>query len=189
MIERTRRKFDEARFFYGRLVKEHQRRTSRHDPSAFGYYLSAFIQAARGVTWRLGNEEPKKWKAWRPKWEKTLSDEDKKLLRFTNKLRTAEVKHGGTDLFVELEEVEVRLLMLRSEDFELERQHPAYGHHVFAPPGTPLPKVFRPTYYFEHEGGKEAVTALCKRYLDFLEKVLNDFCADTCPGSKDQRCP
>jgi hypothetical protein len=37
MIERTRRKLDEARFFYGRLVTERQKRTSRHDPSAFGY--------------------------------------------------------------------------------------------------------------------------------------------------------
>jgi hypothetical protein len=151
-----------------------------HDPSAFGYYFSAFIQAARGVTWRLGNEEPEKWKAWRPKWESTLSDEEKKLLRFTNKLRTAEVKHGGTDLLVELEEVEVRLLILRSEDFE---HHPAYDvQRRRSLPGQPSPKVFRPTYYFEHEDGKEEVTALCKRYLDFLEKMLNDFCADHPPA-------
>jgi hypothetical protein len=95
MIERTQRKLDEARFFYGRLVKERQKKTSRHDPSAFGYYFSAFIHA-RSVTWRLGNEEPEKWKEWRPKWERTLSNEDEKLKTFTNKLRTAEVKHGGT---------------------------------------------------------------------------------------------
>ena len=28
------------------------------------------------------------------------------------------------------------------------------------------------------EVGKEEVTALCKRYLDFLDKMLNDFCTD-----------
>jgi hypothetical protein len=53
--------------------------------------------------------------------------------------------------------------------------------HVFAPPGTPSPKTFRPAYYFEDKGGKEEVTALCKRYLEFLDKVLNDFCADNQP--------
>jgi len=182
MIERTRRKLDEARFFYGRLVKERQRKTLMN-PSAFGYYLSAFIQAARSVTWRLGNEESDKWKAWRPKWERTLSDEDKKLLRFTRKLRNAEVKQGGTDLVVELEEVEVRLFMLSGADFDLERQHPAHG--MSSMPGVAQPKMVRSTYYFEHEDGKEEVTEMCKRYLDFLDKMLNDFCADNRPASPD----
>jgi hypothetical protein len=113
MIEATRRKQGEARFFYGHLVKERQ--NFRHDPAAFRYYFSAFIQAARSITWRLGNEEPEKWKEWRPKWERTLSAEDKKLMAFTNKLRTAEVKHRGTDPSVELEEVAFHEL-LRSED-------------------------------------------------------------------------
>jgi hypothetical protein len=65
MIERTRTKLDEARFFYGHLVK--QQKPFRHDPRAFRFYFSAFIQAARSVTWSLGNEEPEKWKAWEPK--------------------------------------------------------------------------------------------------------------------------
>ena len=181
MIEATRRKLDEARFFYGHLVKERQK-TFRHDPSAFRFYLSAFIQAARSITWRLGNEEPEKWKAWRPKWEGTLSDEDKKLMKVTRKLRNAEVKHSGTDPTVELEEVAVHELVM-SADFDLERQHPAYGVHVFAPPGTPSPKTRRAAYYFENEDGKEEVTALCKRYLDFLDKMLNDFCAENYPAS------
>jgi hypothetical protein len=37
-------------------------------------------------------------------------------------------------------------------------------------PGVQQPKAFRATYYFEDKGGKEEVTALCKRYLDFLDK-------------------
>jgi len=88
-----------------------------------------------------------------------------------------EAKRGGANALVEWEEVALQEL-LRSVDFDLERQHPAYGTHVFAPPGVPRPKAFRQTYYFEDEVGKEEVTALCKRYLDFLDKMLNDFCTD-----------
>jgi hypothetical protein len=29
--------------------------------------------------------------------------------------------------------------------------------------------------YFEDEEGREEVTALCERYLKFLEKMLSDF--------------
>jgi hypothetical protein len=49
--------------------------------------------------------------------------------------------------------------------------------------------MFRPTYYFEQEDGKEEVTALCKRYLDFLDKVLNDFCANNQPGCQAPTTP
>ena len=166
MIEATRRKLGEARFFYGHLVKERQH--FMHDPAAFRYYFSAFIQAARSVTWRLGNEEPEKWKEWRPKWERTLSAEDKKLMAFTNKLRTAEVKHRGTDPSVELGEVTFHEL-LRSEGVEPWKQHPAYAVQLFhqsAMPGVPSPTVRQ-------------------RYLVFLEKMLNDFCADNQPASPD----
>jgi hypothetical protein len=83
MIEATRKKLGEARFFYQHLVNDRQQKTFRHDPDAFRYYFSAFIQAARSVTWTLGKEEKEKWKAWKPKWESMLAEEDKKLLAFT----------------------------------------------------------------------------------------------------------
>jgi hypothetical protein len=180
MIERTRTKLDEARFFYRLLVNERPQtmKAFGHDPRAFRYYFSAFIQAARSVTWTLGNEEPENWKAWKPTWEASRSPEEQRLLDLTNDLRTDEVHRGGTDPSVELEEVALQEL-LRSVDFDLERQHPAHGiHRRSAILGVPQPKVFRQTYYFEDEVGKEEVTALCKRYLDFLDKMLNDFCTD-----------
>jgi hypothetical protein len=103
-------------------------------------------------------------------------------LDLTNELRLDEAKRGGANALVEWEEVALHELLALT-DFDLERQHPAYGTHVFAPPGVPPPKAFRQTYYFEDEVGKEEVTALCKRYLDFLDKMLNDFCTDNQPAS------
>jgi hypothetical protein len=36
-------------------------------------------------------------------------------------------------------------------------------------------KTKRPKYYFEHEEGKADVIALCKEYLDYLEKKIQNF--------------
>jgi hypothetical protein len=107
MIERTRRKLDEARFFYGHLVNE-RRKTFRHDPLAFRYYFSAFIQAARDVLRRAHYEEKGKWEAWEPKWRAKRSEEEQKLLDLTNELRINEVHRGGVDPIVEEEEVAIQ---------------------------------------------------------------------------------
>jgi hypothetical protein len=103
MLEATRRKLGEARFFYQHLINENPM-ARRHDPAAFRYYFSAFIQAARNVTWVLHNEEKERWEAWEPKWRAKRSAEEQKLLDLTNKLRIDEVKRGGTKQTVELEE-------------------------------------------------------------------------------------
>src|SRR5215831_19570916 len=99
MIERTWRKLDEARFFYQLLINERPQtmKAFGHDPAAFRYYFSAFIQAARSVTWTLGNEEPEKWEAWEPKWKAKRSNEEQKLLDLTNELRLDETKRGGAN--------------------------------------------------------------------------------------------
>jgi hypothetical protein len=57
--------------------------------------------------------------------------------------------------------------------------------NLSAMPGVSPPKTTRPAHYFEDKDGKEEVTTLCQRYLDFLEKVLNDYCADNQPASPD----
>jgi hypothetical protein len=173
VIEATRRKLDEARFFYGHLVEERHRMhplerpvLAPHKPEAFRFYFSAFIQAARSVTWTLGNEEPEKWKAWEPKWKATRSNEEQKLLNLANELRLDEAKRGGANALMEWDEVALHELL--SANFDRDRRHPAYGVQLFnqsAMPGVPSPKATRPAYYFEREDGKEEVTALCDRYL------------------------
>src|SRR5215813_5917397 len=179
MIERTWRKLDEARFFYQLLINERPQtmKAFGHDPGAFRYYFSAFIQAARSVTWTLGNEEPGTWKAWERAWRDRRSTEEKRLLDLTNELRLDEAKRGGANALVEWEEVALHEL-LAVTDFDLERQHPAYGTHVFVPPGVDAAKPVLHTHHsgngVENEGG----APLAKRYLDFLDKMLNDFCTD-----------
>ena len=42
----------------------------------------------------------------------------------------------------------------------------------------PSVKLMQPVHYFEDKDGKQEITTLCRRYLDVLEKVVKDFCAD-----------
>jgi hypothetical protein len=182
MIEATRRKLGEARFFHQHLMNMRQGRTATYQPEAFGYYFSAFISAARSVLWVLHHEEKEKWEAWEPAWKSTLNDEERKFLKFTNELRLDEVKRSGADKIVEWEDVAIHELF--SANFDLERQHPAYGMSRSSPSVALLrgegdlsaaATVRRRAYYLEQENGKEEVTALCERYLSFLDKVVREF--------------
>jgi hypothetical protein len=172
VIEATRRKLREARFFHQHLMNLRHGKSATYEPEAFGYYFSAFMSAARSVLWVLHHEEKTKWEAWEPTWKATLNDEERKFLRFTNQLRTAEVKRSGAETIVEWEDVGIDELL--SINIDVERQHPAYGMH--SQPGfSASAKVMRRAYYLEQENGKEEVTAVGQRYLNFLEKVVQEF--------------
>jgi hypothetical protein len=79
------------------------------------------------------------------------------------------------DPIVEWEEIAITGLL--SGSFDLERQHPAYGMHRSSNPGFPPPtaKTMRPAFYLEDENGKATVTAKCREYLDYLEKMVREF--------------
>jgi hypothetical protein len=173
LIEETKLKVRGVQFFYRHLLRESKQPTLT-EPEAFRHYFSAFIHIARSVPWKLGNEEPKKYQLWKPRWEATLTPEERRLLKFTNDLRLDDVKRAGVDLIVELEEVALAELLNKS--FDLERQHPAYGMHRSANPGfRPPAKALRPAYYLEDKNGKVEVTAKCREYLDYLEKLVREF--------------
>jgi len=174
MIEKTQRRVRQARFFYQHLLNPRQ--STNGDPEAFRFYFSAFIQSARSVTWTLGKEEPDKWKAWEPKWKDRRTEEEKDLLRIATKLRNVEVKEGGADLTMELEEVAVDALIEA-----IPSGRAAYPHQRRRLPGALTKKTIQinlPFHYFEDKKGKQEITAVCRRYLELLEKMIEDFCSD-----------
>jgi hypothetical protein len=171
MIERTQRRLRQARFFHQHLVNQQ----AKGDPETFRFYFSAFILSARTVTWTLKNEETKKWKAWEPKWRDKRTEEERKLLGITNELRKAEEKQGGANLTMELEEIAVERLLdaipprpgLNAAYIRnLRRQ----SHSV---------KLMQPVHYFKDKDGKQEITALCRRYLKVLQKVVKDLSEQT----------
>ena len=178
MIERTQRRLRQARFFYQHLLNP--RHSTKGDPETFRYYFSAFILSARTVTWTLKKEETKKWKAWEPKWAANQTKEEQKLLKITRDLRNIEEKEGGAILTMEFEEVAVNALV---EAIPPDRRlHTAFLHAQRRRlPGALTQKTVRavlPVHYLENEEGKEVVTDLYRRYLDFLENIVKDFCTD-----------
>ena len=60
MIEATQKKLGEAQFFFYRLLNEAQKPV-RSEPEIFEFYLSAFLSAARSVTFVLQYEEKTKY--------------------------------------------------------------------------------------------------------------------------------
>lgn len=166
MIDVTQKKLREARFFAEMLGKMN-RQPVRNEPEQFEYYLSAFLSAARAVTWVLQHEEKDKYDAWSISWFNSRSPEDQTLLKDMITRRNFVQKRGGTETDQDWEYVPVT--EIESEN----HGHPAYGFHWFGPPGTPPPTVGMPVYSFKGSG--DEVTSACQRYLELLDKLVREF--------------
>ena len=165
MIEATQKKLREARFFLDHLEAEN-RRAVRNEPEAFDYFMSAFVSAARSVTFALQAEEKAKYDQWFPGWCAARPEEDRTLLTLMVSQRNAEQKRGGGDRRIEWEDVPVT--GLSSEEL---------GGRVFlsAPPGVPPPQVGRPIRYLEHGGQESEALSACKRYYALLAELVESF--------------
>jgi hypothetical protein len=176
MIEKTKMKLEEAQFFYRRL-NECRKQPLASEPNAFRFFLSAFMQAARIVPWRLQIEEKQKYDAWRPTWERQVTAEETRLLKFTNERRIDEVHGVGIETIAELEDIDIYDLLksspVHSKIFDV--NNPAYDTTM--PPGTRPSRVSVtfPALYFDREGVKEDVIETCKKYLDYLERLVQEF--------------
>jgi len=165
MIEATQKKLREARFFLSHLEAEN-RRAVRNEPEAFDYFMSAFVSAARSVTFALQAEEKAKYDQWFPGWLAARPEEDRKLLNLMVSQRNAEQKQGGGERRVEWEYVPVT--GLSPEEL---------GGRVFcsAPPGVPPLQVGRPVRYLDQEGQESEALSSCRRYCTLLTDVVESF--------------
>jgi hypothetical protein len=172
MIEKTKMKLEEARFFYRRLIECREKPLSS-ESNGFQFYLSAFMQAARTVPWRLKKEEKEKYLAWLPTWK--VTPEETALLKFTNDRRIDEVHRGGIETIVEWQDIDI---------YDLLKSSPVHSrifdsaHDESMPAGArPLRggSVTFPAHYFDREGVKEDVIETCNKYLDYLERFVQEF--------------
>jgi hypothetical protein len=169
MIDNTKRKLREARFFHGHLVHEN-RRPVRNEPEAFGFYLSAFLSAARSVTFALQKEEKSKYDNWFwPTWMATLKPEEAKIFDHMKDQRNAEVKETGANRVLSTEYVPIHELP------QERHSHPAYGFHDFSPPGAEPARVGIPVSHFTIDGNPAEVVEVCTKHLRLLERLVQDF--------------
>lgn len=167
MIPATQKKFREARFFLGCL-----RRRDRIAPSEqeeFEFYLSAFLSAARSVTFALENEEEAKYKQWKVTWPRLLTTEEQKFLDAMVELRNIAQKRGGIPVAVNWGFVPV---IQAKRD---ERGQPMYGLQWFGPVTARMPQVGQPIHSITLGAGHAEAVATCERYLSILERLVTDF--------------
>ena len=186
LIPDTQGKLREARLFLNKLIEEDGVLLPPAETSeTFLHHLSAFLSAARSVTYVLQAEQKHLYDAWFDSWKDSLPDKGA-LLRFFNNQRIQEIHRTGAGVTSTIEDVPATKFAPKPGDF------PA-GIHISAPPGTPITTVEQTVLFFEIDGALEEVPHACGRYLAILARLVTEFEAahstsaktgvETCPNS------
>src|SRR2546425_7540729 len=153
---KTQKKLREARFFFDK-ISSHEK-DFHYDSEEFDFYVSAFLCAARSVTFFLHAEN----KAWYDNhfndFMASLPADDRDLLAFMNEQRVAEVHRLGSDIQSVVNMVPLSELSLRKT--------PTFKVEWSGPPGTPPPQIGRETHFFKDGATTQEVVASSKHYLE-----------------------
>lgn len=149
----TQHKLAEAWFFLTEHLKAWERPELKKRPEVLKFYLSAFLSAARSVTFALQNEAKDQYDSWFRSWLEGLPEEDKKVLRFMNEQRVSEVHQEGA-------------VTIRKQTAVPVKSHPGTQTWVW---------TYVDELYFEFEGAPLKVIDFCERYLLLLQRLVNDF--------------
>ena len=158
------KKLREARFFLGMMAERAERASGEHEQ--FDFCLSAFLSAARSVHYRLCHEQGQAYKAFRADWDKELSADDQRLIKFLVDDRNDEVHESG------------------SSRTEHESRIPVVGGiysdgsgtlTVRAPPGTPPAQIIKTVYCFTIDDQQLPALEACRQYIDLLKRLVSDY--------------
>ena len=152
MIDATKFKLNEARFFLDQLRGEEMKQEAAPqtaDLTTFFCYLSAFLSASRSVRRVLESEETDKYKAWEPSWKRLVADAEDELIALTELRDTERIETISRP-----EKVPIR-----------ENDHPIYGFHYYGLPGVPV----------ETNGNEREIVAACEEYVTLLARMVQDF--------------
>lgn len=167
MIEATQKKLREVRYFLAQL--EHQANTATLDPSeTVEFYLSAFLSAARSVTFVLEAEEPIRYPQWSPVWRELRTEGERKLLTRFTVARNRAVKRetpvvaedylasAANDPYKDLP-IELRFFLIDEEE-----DRPVMAHRVLKGRLTPA-------------DNEEEIMHLCREYEVLLSQLVAAF--------------
>jgi hypothetical protein len=160
-INAARRKLREARFFLDRLRS--RVKTFPLDPEEVACLLSAFLSAARSVSYtlRLGRQEH--YDAWLPQWLAGISDEERAI---------CQSMVACPDCGPSLDDASsLASDLIPFTDTRADRWgHPAYSFHWFQPNGA---DDTSDSFYV---GGPVAeVCRNCERFILILERLVSDY--------------
>jgi hypothetical protein len=165
MIEGTQKKLREAYFFLAQLERELSS-SAQNSAEAVEFYFSAFLSAARSVTFVLEAEENSKYSEWSPVWRNSLSENERRLLsRFTearNRALKRETPKVGEDrhsssIFASYDNVPIAVRMSWEEE-----DYQPMGFRVLKCRLMP-------------DDVEEEVVPLCREYAALLSHLVGDF--------------
>jgi hypothetical protein len=170
MIESTKDRLEEARFFLSKL-RQHkvaQAQPRRPPPEHFRYYLGAFVTAARSVTWVLQREEGEKYDAWKGSWEGQRTEAENALLKLTTQMRNTSVKEGHIETTV------------RSERTPISVSPDSYQVHALRAWSLSLsqgggPWTISDVHFVELNGSEQEIVVVCEQYVNHLTRLVQDF--------------
>src|SRR5688500_5896996 len=88
------KKLRETTFFLEKMAEREQLAFGDHEE--FDFYLSAFLNAARTVDYRLRHVEGDKYRNFRATWDSELTTDDQSLIKFLIDDRDVEVHERGS---------------------------------------------------------------------------------------------
>jgi hypothetical protein len=165
MIETTQKKLREALFFLSQLERELSS-PALNQAEVAAFYFSAFLSAARSVTFVLEAEESAKYGQWSPVWRTSRSESERRLLsRFTgarNRALKRETPNVAEDrlaspMLTSYDNVPIGVRMCLWEDGEQ-----PMGYRVLKCRLTP-------------DDAEEEVAPLCREYAALLSDLVRDF--------------
>jgi hypothetical protein len=170
MIELTKDRLEEARFFLGQLqqYKDRQARSNKPPPEHFRYYLNAFLNAARSVGWVLESEEPEKYEAWIGSWEAQRAEAEDALHALMKGMRNTSVHEGPTETTIRSEEVPIIVAPPNPSQVHARRAY------VLSLQGGG-PWTISDVHYVQLNGSEQEAVAVCEQYVDYLTKFVQDF--------------
>lgn len=177
----TQQKYNEAEYFLG-MMKENDENRQR-----FKYNLSAFVSAARSVTFVLQKERPKnpesdEWYVKKQKWMK--EDVRKVLFEFFVEKRNYVLKEGLINPQAEIS-ITVDVPIVVSVSFEAvirDAEGNLKDYEYSEPPAKPKP-AFKPNrkeetkykwFFKDWQHTDEDVITLCERHLKELKIIVEE---------------
>ena len=161
--ERIAKKLREAEFFLSKMREREPLAFGDKEP--FDFYLSAFLNAARTVEFRLHHVEGPVYAEWRKHWIAMCTDTEKRLIKFLIKDRNFEIHQTGSHRNTKPEDITIG-----------NSYSDASGTlEVFTAQGSPPTTVQRPTYSFTIGGIERRVTEACGEYCALLKGLVTEF--------------
>jgi len=165
--ELARRKLREASFFLGEMSKR-EGSSRLETEEEFGYCLSAFLSAARSVSFVLRKENPVTYEAQRDKWLTKAQLDTRAIMDFMRDQRNAALKEGTSAAQQDVEYV---------YPFQAREWHSGFPSPVIVMPWAfeAEATVGVARYVLHIDDGQRPAVEACRDYLDALRLLADCF--------------